>query len=194
MGCPSQNNEESLAPSYGRPAGGRTFFHRARTRPAACTMPRLSVGTWHSLGLHVGPHRKQACHNFLASLWHPLSFRILLVALNPYGELARSRSSDFFIFRRIFASGTRELAVRGSWLQKSVPRPSLRLCNTRDAMSTLEESLAWAIDAATALRSASASSLPAREGPCNAHFFPSTRNSNRANHPGFGKDLRTWPT
>ena len=89
MACPSQNNEESLAPSNGRPAGGRTFFHRARTRPAACTMPRLSVGTWHSLGRHVGPHRKQACHNFLASLWHPLSFRILLVALNPYGETGK---------------------------------------------------------------------------------------------------------
>ena len=157
-------------------------------------MPRLSVGTWQSLGLHVGPHRKQACHNFLASLWHPLSFRILLVALNPYGETGKVSKLRFFMFRRMFASGTKELAVRGSWLQKSVPRPSLRLCNTRDAMSTLAESRACPMQEATALRSASASSLPARGGPWNAHVFPSTRNRNRANHPEFGKVLRTSPT
>ena len=61
-------------------------------------------------------------------------------------------------------------------------------------MSILEEPLAWAIEAATALRSASACSLVAREGPWSALIFPSTRNRNRANHPEFGKHLRTWPT
>ena len=112
----------------------------------------------------------------------------------PLVRVARSRSCSLFMFGRMSASGAgKELAVPGSSLQDAAPGPK-RPRKARDTMSTLEDGVACAMDAATALRSDSASSLPARGGPWNTHDSPSTLNLNRTNHPGFGQFLRTVPS
>ena len=74
---------------------GWSFFHRSHTTRNTRTARRLGVCTWQSLGLNVNWQRKEACHNLLSIFWHPLAFRILLVALNPYG--ARGQISKLLV-------------------------------------------------------------------------------------------------
>ena len=179
----SETGVASLFSPAGRRSTLDAFFRGCVTRQKR---------RWQSSGRRVGFHCKKFFDEFCVGLVSPLALGCFLSLIMRGVREAKLRSSDCFIFRKL--PGSKEWPAEPGPSTKDVPSPLRRAFAAQLAASTLDERGTWSKEAATNLRSASASSRRALAGPSTDARFPSWENPKFALQPFIGKLRRTRPT